>query len=117
MITLKDPSLLKQQLFINGDWVDGDSGEFVSVINPATGLELCKVASGGKSETRYAIECAKNAMQNWQKTTAKQRAVFLKKWHELIVNNVDDLATILTAEQGNPLAEAKGEILYGASYI
>jgi succinate-semialdehyde dehydrogenase/glutarate-semialdehyde dehydrogenase len=117
MITLKDPSLLKQQLFINGEWVDGDSGEFVSVINPATGLELCKVASGGKHETRYAIKCAKNAMQNWQKTTAKYRAGLLKNWYELIVNNADDLATILTAEQGKPLAEAKGEVLYGASYI
>jgi succinate-semialdehyde dehydrogenase/glutarate-semialdehyde dehydrogenase len=117
MIILKDPSLLKQQLFINGEWVDGDSGEFVSVINPATGLELCKVASGGKHETRYAIKCAKNAMQNWQKTTAKYRAGLLKNWYELIVNNADDLATILTAEQGKPLAEAKGEVLYGASYI
>jgi succinate-semialdehyde dehydrogenase/glutarate-semialdehyde dehydrogenase len=117
MITLKDPSLLKQQLFINGEWMDGNSGKFVSVINPATGLEICKVSSGGKSETRYAIKCAKNAMQNWQKTTAKYRAGLLKKWYELIVNNVDDLAKILTAEQGKPLAEAKGEILYGASYI
>jgi succinate-semialdehyde dehydrogenase/glutarate-semialdehyde dehydrogenase len=117
MLALKDPSLLKTQLFINGEWVDGDSGDTLSIINPATGVELCKLASAGKNETRYAITCAKNAMLNWQQLTAKQRAVLLKKWYELINENVDDLAKILTAEQGKPLAEAKGEILYGASYI
>lgn len=117
MLTLKDPSLLKKQLFINGEWVDGDSGETLPIVNPATGDELCLISSAGKSETRYAITCAKNAMQNWQKLTAKQRGVILKQWYALIVENIDDLAIILTAEQGKPLAEAKGEILYGASYI
>ncbi len=117
MLALKDPSLLKKQLFINGEWVDGDSGHTLSIINPATGRELCQITSGGKSETRYAITCANNAMKNWQQLTAKQRAVILKKWYELILENIDDLAVILTAEQGKPLTEAKGEILYGASYI
>lgn len=117
MLTLKDPSLLKKQLFINGEWVNGDSGHTLSIINPATGSELCQIASGGKSETRYAITCAKNAMQNWQQFTAKERAVILKQWFNLILENADDLAAILTAEQGKPLAEAKGEILYGAAYI
>jgi len=117
MLTLKDPSLLKNQLFINGEWVDGDSSDTFSIINPATGDKICQLASAGKSETRYAITCAKNAMSNWQQLTAKQRAVILIKWYTLILENIDDLATILTAEQGKPLAEAKGEILYGASYL
>lgn len=117
MLTLKDPSLLKKQLFINGEWVDGDSGDTLSIINPATGEEICQLASGGKSETRYAIKCAENAMHNWQLLKAKDRALLLNKWFKLINENIDDLAAILTAEQGKPLAEAKGEILYGASYI
>ncbi|GHE82473.1 NAD-dependent succinate-semialdehyde dehydrogenase [Thalassotalea profundi] len=117
MLTLKDPSLLKNQLFINGEWVDGDSGEKITITNPADGSEICQVSSAGKNETRYAITCAKNAMQNWQSLTAKARSVILKRWYALINENLDDLANILTAEQGKPLEEAKGEILYGASYI
>jgi succinate-semialdehyde dehydrogenase/glutarate-semialdehyde dehydrogenase len=117
MLNLTDPSLLKKQLFINGEWVDGDSGETIAVHNPATGSKICHISSAGKSETRYAITCAKNAMQNWQLLSAKQRSEVLKRWYALIIENVDDLAIILTAEQGKPLAEAKGEILYGASYI
>lgn len=117
MLTLKAPSLLKKQLFINGEWVDGDSRDTFSILNPATGDKICQLASAGKSETRYAITCAKNAMPNWQQQTAKQRAVILKQWYNLILENIDDLAAILTAEQGKPLAEAKGEILYGASYL
>jgi succinate-semialdehyde dehydrogenase/glutarate-semialdehyde dehydrogenase len=117
MLTLNDPSLLKRQLFINGEWVDGDSGNTFSIVNPATGDEICQLASAGKNETRYAIKCAENTIQNWQQLRAKERAVLLKKWYELVHKNIDDLATILTAEQGKPIAEAKGEILYGASYI
>jgi succinate-semialdehyde dehydrogenase/glutarate-semialdehyde dehydrogenase len=117
MLALKDPSLLKKQLFINGEWVEGDSGDTLPIVNPATGVELCQISSAGKSDTRYAIACAKNAMQDWQQQTAKQRSVILKRWDALIKENIDDLAIILTAEQGKPLAEAKGEILYGASYI
>lgn len=117
MLALKDPSLLKKQLFINGEWVDGDSGDTLTIVNPATGVELCKISSAGKLETRYAITCAKNAMQNWQRLTAKERSIILKRWFVLINENIDDLAKILTAEQGKPLSEAKGEILYGASYI
>ncbi|XQW86428.1 NAD-dependent succinate-semialdehyde dehydrogenase [Thalassotalea piscium] len=117
MLVLNDPSLLKKQLFINGEWVDGDSGETLNVTNPATGELLCQLSSGGKNETRYAITCAKNAMANWQLLTAKERSVILKRWYELINENLDDLAKILTAEQGKPFEEAKGEIRYGASYI
>lgn len=117
MLALKDPSLLKKQLFINGEWVDGDSGDTIPIYNPATGSQLCEISSAGKSETRYAITCAQNAMKNWQQLTAKQRASILKRWNDLILENADDLAVILTAEQGKPLAEAKGEIIHGASYI
>ena len=117
MLALNDPSLLCQQLFINGEWVDSDSGHTFAVQNPATNEDIAQVASAGKAETRYAIRCAQNAMQNWQQYSAKQRSDFLKHWHQLIVSNIDDLALILTAEQGKPLAEAKGEILYGAAYI
>lgn len=117
MLKLKDPSLLKDKLFINGEWVDSDSNETFTVYNPATGKKITQLASAGKSETRYAITCAKNAMQNWQLLTAKQRAFILKQWYNLILENIDDLATLLTSEQGKPFAEAKAEILYGASYI
>ena len=117
MLTLKDPSLLKEKLYINGEWVDGDSNETFTIYNPATGDQISQLASAGKSETRYAITCAKNAMQNWQLLTAKQRASTLMQWYNLILENIDDLAIILTAEQGKPLAEAKAEIRYGAAYI
>jgi succinate-semialdehyde dehydrogenase/glutarate-semialdehyde dehydrogenase len=117
MLALNDPSLLQNQLFINGEWVDADSGETLSVTNPAIGIEISKIASAGKSDTRYAITCAKNAMQSWQQLAAKQRAFILKRWAELILENIEDLALILTKEQGKPLVEARAEIRYGTSYI
>jgi succinate-semialdehyde dehydrogenase/glutarate-semialdehyde dehydrogenase len=117
MLPLKDPLLLKRQLFINGEWVDGDSGNTFPILNPATGIEICKMASGTKNDARSSITCAQNALQNWRQTTAKYRSEILKRWHRLIVENIDDLAFILNSEQGKPLAEAKSEILYGASYI
>ena len=117
MLRLNDPLLLKKQLFINGEWVDGDSKKSISVINPATGIEICKVASATKEDIVFSIECAQKALQTWREITAKQRAEFLKHWYHLIIENIDDLTRILTAEQGKPLVEAKAEILYGASYI
>lgn len=117
MLPLNDPLLLKGHLFINGEWVDGDSEESISVQNPATGIEICRVASATKKDTAFSINCAQQALQTWRQTTAKHRADLLKSWYQLIVENIDDLACILNAEQGKPLAEAKAEILYGASYI
>tara|TARA_R110000751_G_scaffold116604_2_gene216724 strand:- start:545323 stop:546816 length:1494 start_codon:yes stop_codon:yes gene_type:complete len=117
MLYLNDPLLLKQQLFINRKWVDGDSEKSISVQNPATGIEICKVASATKEDVVFSIECAQDALQTWRATTAKQRAELLKNWYHLIIENIDDLTSILTVEQGKPLAEAKAEILYGASYI
>jgi succinate-semialdehyde dehydrogenase / glutarate-semialdehyde dehydrogenase len=116
-LALKDPSLLRQQCYINGKWVDADSGKAIDVTNPATGEVLGTVPNMGAAETRRAIEAANAAWPDWRKKTAKERANILRKWFNLMMENQDDLATLMTAEQGKPLAEAKGEIAYGASFV
>ena len=117
MLSLKDPGLLKSQCFINGQWVDADNGETIAVTNPATGEVIGSIPKMGVAETRRAVEAANVAFKTWRKKTAKERSVILRKWFDLMMAAQDDLAAILTAEQGKPLAEAKGEIAYGASYI
>ncbi|WP_269531418.1 NADP-dependent succinate-semialdehyde dehydrogenase [Chitinimonas sp. BJYL2] len=117
MLNLKDPSLFKQQAYIDGQWLNADNGATIAVNNPATGEILGTVPKMGATETRRAIEAAARAMPAWQNKTAKERAAVLRKWFNLMMENQDDLAVILTAEQGKPLAEAKGEIAYGASFI
>jgi succinate-semialdehyde dehydrogenase/glutarate-semialdehyde dehydrogenase len=112
---LKDPSLLKTQALINGAWVDGP-GRF-AVHDPATGQELAQVANLGAAEAHAAIAAANQAWPAWRALTAKARAAIMMKWFHLLVQHADDLATIMTAEQGKPLAEAKGEVGYGASFI
>jgi succinate-semialdehyde dehydrogenase/glutarate-semialdehyde dehydrogenase len=114
---LKDNDLLRTQAFINGEWVDSDDGSTYKVDNPATGEVIARVASCGQAETSRAIAAAAAAQETWRQTTAKERAALLRKWFELMMASQDDLARILTAEQGKPLAEAKGEIAYGANYI
>jgi succinate-semialdehyde dehydrogenase / glutarate-semialdehyde dehydrogenase len=114
---LKDPSLLKNQAFIDGAWVDADSGKRFNVDNPADASLLGSVPDMGAAETKRAIEAAEAALPAWRALMAKQRSVLLKKWNDLMLANIDDLAAILTAEQGKPLAEAKGEVNYGASFI
>ena len=116
-IQLNDASLLKTQAFIGGLWVDGDNGETFAVTDPATGEHLADVASVGAAETRRAIEAAERAMTEWKALPAKDRSAVLEKWHQLIIENTEDLAVIMTAEQGKPLAESRGEIGYGASFI
>ena len=116
-ISLTDNDLLKTGAYINGQWVASDNGDTLSVTNPATGEEIARVASCGTSETRRAIEAAQTAQMKWRQTSIKERAVILRKWFNLMMENQEDLAQILTAEQGKPLAEARGEIAYGASYI
>jgi succinate-semialdehyde dehydrogenase/glutarate-semialdehyde dehydrogenase len=116
-IQLKDPSLLKQQSYIGGEWRNADSGGTCDVRNPATGDKIGTVPKMGAAETRRAIEAAQAAMPAWARRTAKDRAGILRKWYELMLANVDDLAVIMTAEQGKPLAESKGEIAYAASFI
>ncbi|NNC77383.1 MAG: NAD-dependent succinate-semialdehyde dehydrogenase [Woeseiaceae bacterium] len=114
---LKDKNLLKSQAYIDGSWVDADSGETLDVDNPATGKVIAKVAKCGKAETRRAIAAAERAQVDWRKKTAKERSAVLREWFDLMMDAQEDLAQILTAEQGKPLAESRGEIAYGASYI
>ncbi len=114
---LNNKSLFKQKCFINGQWIGSASGETLEVNNPASLEIIGNVPKCSTAETKIAIDHANNAFQSWKETTAKERSIILKKWGELISKNSDDLAKIMTIEQGKPLAEAKGEILMGASYI
>ena len=116
-LNLNDASLLVTKAFISGEWVEADSGETLAVTNPATGEEVARVAACGTAETRRAIESAYAAQKHWKLKTAKQRATILRDWFNLIIANQQDLAKILTAEQGKPLAEAVAEIAYGANYV
>ena len=117
MLNLKDPELLRQQCYIDGAWVDADNGATLDVTNPATGELVARVPKMGAAETRRAIEAAERAWPAWKRKPAKERSVILRRWFELMMAAQEDLAVILTAEQGKPLAEAKGEIAYGASYL
>ena len=117
MLKLADPGLLRTQNLIDGSWVDADDGRTLDVVNPATGEPIARVASVGAEETRRAIAAADRAQRGWRERTAKERAAVLRRWFELVVAHQDELAAILTAEQGKPLAEARGEIAYGASYL
>ncbi len=114
---LSDSKLFRQQCYINGAWTDADSGESIDVTNPATGEKLGTVPKMGAAETKRAIEAANAAWPAWRAKTAKERAQILRKWFELMMANQDDLGTLMTAEQGKPLAEAKGEVAYAASFI
>jgi succinate-semialdehyde dehydrogenase / glutarate-semialdehyde dehydrogenase len=116
-LLLKDPDLFRQQAYIGGRWCDADSGATVKVNNPATGETLGSVPMMTANETRRAIEAAKNAFIDWSRKPAKERSTLLRLWHDLIMSNVDDLGALMTAEQGKPLAEAKGEVAYAASFI
>ena len=112
---LKDKSLLKQECYINGKWVAGDA--VIDVTNPVDGRVIGSVPKLGKAETKTAIEGAQKAQKLWAKKTAKERGSILRKWFNLMTENQEDLAQILTSEQGKPLAESRGEIAYGASFI
>lgn len=114
---LSDPNLFRQQCFINGSWVDATSGKVSDITNPATGAVLGSVPNMGVEETRAAIEAANAAWPAWRAKTAKERGIILRKWCELMIANQDDLGILMTAEQGKPLAEAKGEVGYAASFI
>jgi len=114
---LKDPKLFHQQCYIDGQWVDADGGQTIAVTNPATGGVIGTIPKMGASETRRGIEAADRALKAWGARTAKERSAVLRKWFDLMMANQDDLALIMTSEQGKPLAEAKGEIAYAASFI
>ncbi|WP_020396963.1 NAD-dependent succinate-semialdehyde dehydrogenase [Thiolinea disciformis] len=114
---LKNSDLLKTAAFINNQWVQADSGKTLAVTNPATGELLAKVPDMGAAETARAIAAAEAALPAWRGKTAKERAVIMRRWFELIMANQEDLAQLMTAEQGKPLAEARGEVAYGASFV
>ncbi|OLU30270.1 succinate-semialdehyde dehydrogenase I [Pseudomonas sp. PA15(2017)] len=114
---LKDAQLFRQQAFVNGAWADADSGQTIKVTNPATGDVIGSVPKMGAAETRRAIEAADKALPAWRALTAKERSAKLRRWYELMLENQEDLARLMTIEQGKPLAEAKGEIAYAASFI
>ena len=116
-LTLKDTGLLKSQCYINGAWVDAADGSTIAVLNPATGSHIGSVPNAGKDLTQQAIHGAAQAQAEWKARTAEDRARILRRWYELMLTHQDDLALIMTYEQGKPLAEAKGEITYAASYI
>jgi len=114
---IKDKGLLKSDAYINGQWSPADSGETFDVLDPATGKAIAKIAKCGTDETRRAIEAAEVAQVEWRKTTVKERAQLLRRWFTLLMESQEDLAQIMTAEQGKPLAESRGEIAYGANYV
>ena len=114
---LNDAKLFRQQAYIDGSWVDADSGQTIKVNNPATNEIIGSVPKMGAAETRRAIEAADKALPAWRALTAKERANKLRRWFELMIENQDDLARLMTIEQGKPLAEAKGEIAYAASFL
>jgi succinate-semialdehyde dehydrogenase/glutarate-semialdehyde dehydrogenase len=114
---LEDPKLFRDRAYVDGAWVEADSAARFEVDNPATGAIVGTVPNMGGAETRRAIDAANAALPAWRALTAKERSKILRKWYELILANADDLALILTTEQGKPLTEAKGEIIYGASFV
>ena len=114
---LKDPDLLATKVYLAGDWVDGASGETFDVTNPARGDVIAQVADFSRAQAAEAIAAAQVAQKEWAARTGKERSVILRKWYDLMMENAEDLALILTAEQGKPLAEARGEVAYGASFI
>ncbi len=117
MLKLNDPKLFKQQAYIDGQWCDADNRKTVFVTNPANGEVLGSVPEMGAAETGRAISAANAAWKGWREKLAKERSIILRRWHDLILSNSEDLAAIMTAEQGKPLAEARGEIAYAASFI
>jgi succinate-semialdehyde dehydrogenase/glutarate-semialdehyde dehydrogenase len=116
-LALKDPSLLRQQCYVDGRWIDADDGGTMRINDPATGALVGTAPLFHAAETKRAIEAANRAWPAWRAKTAKERSAILRRWNDLMLANADDLALILTSEQGKPLAEAKGEIVIGAAYI
>lgn len=116
-ISLTNPELLRESAYINGEWVQARSGDLLPVINPANGEHLANVPDMGADDTRQAIQAAEAAWPEWRARPAKERAGILRRWFDLVMQNQEDLARLMTAEQGKPLAEARGEVGYGASFI
>ena len=116
-LKLKDQSLFRQQCYINGEWTDADSSETLTVTNPASGEKIGTVPRMGEIETRRAIQAAYDALPAWREKTAQERSKVLRRWYELLMENQEDLAILMTVEQGKPIVESRGEIAYAASFI
>ena len=116
-LPLKVPSLLRNQCLIGGEWIDADSRRTVAVRNPATGETIATVPQLGAAETTRAIDAAAAALPAWRARTADNRAQLMRSWFDLMMANQEDLAVLMTCEQGKPLSEARGEIVYAASFI
>ena len=114
---LKDPSLFKEEAFINGNWVLAASGEKFTVNNPATNEMIANVANLDANEAEQAIAAAAGALPAWSAKTGKERSAIMRKWFDLIIANTQDLALLMTLEQGKPLVESIGEVAYGASFV
>ena len=117
MLALRDSKLFQQLCFIDGTWTGADSGETIDVDNPATGEKLGTIPKMGAAETRRAIEAADRALPSWRAKTAQERSTILRRWSELLLEHQEDLAVLMTAEQGKPLAESRGETVYAASFL
>jgi len=114
---LKDPSLFKEQAFINNEWTQSSLGASFPVNNPATGEIIAQVANLSSADAEKAITAAEQALPKWKSITGKERAGLMRKWFDLILQNKEDLAVLMTLEQGKPIAESTGEVVYGASFI
>jgi succinate-semialdehyde dehydrogenase/glutarate-semialdehyde dehydrogenase len=117
MRALRDAGLLRQQAFVAGRWSDADSGKVLEVLNPADGTRIGTVPDMGREETRRAIEAARDALPSWRAKTARERGAILRRWYELVLAHQDDLARIMTLEQGRPLPDARNEVAYAATFI
>ena len=111
---LKDQGLFKQQCFINGEWVDSDNGDTFDVINPSDLTIVGTMPNASKTETIRAIDAANNSWSDWKKLTGKDRSIIIRRWHQLILDNIDDLALIMTLDNGKPIADSRGEIVYAS---
>ena len=116
MTKLEDPTLFKTENYVNGKWIGG-SADYIEVLNPANGTLVAKTVNGSAENARDAVEAAAVAFKSWSRMPAKERASYLRKWHDLILENTDDLGALMTAEQGKPISEAIGEVKYGAGFI
>ena len=114
---LADSKLFRQKCYVNGDWIDADDGNTIDVTNPVDNSIIGTIPKLGSEETRRAIEGAEKAQRNWRQLTGKERSTILRNWYNLMMENQEDLAILMTIEQGKPLNESRGEILYAASFI
>ena len=117
MLNLKDVALLRQRVYVGGKWLPARSGQTLQILDPASGQRIGSVPSCDEQDVRTAIHAAQAALAAWSAMSAHVRAALLRKWHDLMLEHADDLALLMTLEQGKPLAEAKAEILYGASFV